>query len=288
MLSCSHGDGAPGCGSRLWYFTRSPSAPNFLPACLHTAPTRTAAGPARDFVRGLLATLAILLLQPDGSSGRDAVPGCRAAARQRPRPTVRPPSARHSKSRRSGRRGRRDAATDAAHRCGGGRSVALCPAVFDDFRPHVESGIRRSRDGAAAGAGRLAAVAIGAARHDHLPVYRRHRRASRGRWASARPNARTLNEQHNCAACPSPGRRSSWIRRWPAPMRPNHDPTRAVLVGVASGAGYEWTFGHAGQVSRTEGPLAEGVNFAADTLASRYAPASTRGHHIRRRCVLVT
>ena len=57
----------------------------------------------------------------------------------------------------------------------------------------------------------------------------------------------------------------------------NQDPTRAVLVGVASGAGYEWTFGHAGQVSRTEGPLAEGVNFAADTLASRYAPASTRG-----------
>ncbi|MGB5103123.1 MAG: DUF2066 domain-containing protein [Steroidobacteraceae bacterium] len=55
------------------------------------------------------------------------------------------------------------------------------------------------------------------------------------------------------------------------------DGARAVLVGVAGGGGVEWVFGHAGRTTRAQGSLQVGVDLAADTLADRYAPASTRG-----------
>jgi hypothetical protein len=55
------------------------------------------------------------------------------------------------------------------------------------------------------------------------------------------------------------------------------DGTGAVLVGTAAGAAFDWTFGHAGQSSRTQGGATAGLDLAADTLAARYAPASTRG-----------
>lgn len=51
---------------------------------------------------------------------------------------------------------------------------------------------------------------------------------------------------------------------------------RAVLVGVAAGGDVEWVFAHAGRSHRAQGALQEGVHLAADTLAARYAPASTR------------
>lgn len=51
---------------------------------------------------------------------------------------------------------------------------------------------------------------------------------------------------------------------------------RAVLVGVASAGGAEWVFGEAGRPAQGRGSLQDGVNLAADTLAARYAPASTR------------
>jgi hypothetical protein len=50
----------------------------------------------------------------------------------------------------------------------------------------------------------------------------------------------------------------------------------AVLLGVPGTTGYDWTFGHAGQSARGQGGLASGLGLAADTLASRYAPGSTR------------
>jgi len=54
--------------------------------------------------------------------------------------------------------------------------------------------------------------------------------------------------------------------------------TGAVLLGTAgAGAGYDWTFGHAGQTARGQGGPAAGLGLAADTLAARYAPGSTRG-----------
>jgi hypothetical protein len=50
----------------------------------------------------------------------------------------------------------------------------------------------------------------------------------------------------------------------------------AILVGAPAGTGYDWTFGHAGQSARGQGGVAAGLGLAADTLASRYAPGSTR------------
>lgn len=51
---------------------------------------------------------------------------------------------------------------------------------------------------------------------------------------------------------------------------------RAVLVGVASAGGAEWVFGEAGRPAQGRGSLQDGIHLAADTLAARYAPASTR------------
>lgn len=49
-----------------------------------------------------------------------------------------------------------------------------------------------------------------------------------------------------------------------------------VLVGLGSGGGVDWSFAHAGQSVAIRGGVAAGVDLAADTLAARYAPASTR------------
>lgn len=53
--------------------------------------------------------------------------------------------------------------------------------------------------------------------------------------------------------------------------------SQAVLVGLGQGGVYEWSFAHAGQVVQDQGSMADGIDFAADRLAARYAPASTRG-----------
>jgi hypothetical protein len=50
----------------------------------------------------------------------------------------------------------------------------------------------------------------------------------------------------------------------------------AALVGVPAASGYEWSFGHAGQTARGRGGPDTGLGLAADALASRYAPGSTR------------
>jgi len=51
---------------------------------------------------------------------------------------------------------------------------------------------------------------------------------------------------------------------------------RAVLTGEPSGAEFAWTFSHDGRTAQARGSAEEGVHLAADTLAARYAPASTR------------
>jgi hypothetical protein len=53
--------------------------------------------------------------------------------------------------------------------------------------------------------------------------------------------------------------------------------TRAYLMGTGGGSGIEWSFGHAGQLVRGAGAPAAGLDLAADELAARYAPGSTRG-----------
>lgn len=51
---------------------------------------------------------------------------------------------------------------------------------------------------------------------------------------------------------------------------------RAVLVGVPSGNEFAWSFTHDGRTTELRGPAEAGIHLAADTLAARYAPASTR------------
>ena len=53
--------------------------------------------------------------------------------------------------------------------------------------------------------------------------------------------------------------------------------TQAVLVGVSSGARIDWQFLHAGQKAQSQGGPSAGADLAADSLAARYAPASTLG-----------
>lgn len=50
----------------------------------------------------------------------------------------------------------------------------------------------------------------------------------------------------------------------------------AALLGVPGTAGHDWSFAHAGQTARGQGGMAAGVALAADRLADRYAPGSTR------------
>jgi hypothetical protein len=51
----------------------------------------------------------------------------------------------------------------------------------------------------------------------------------------------------------------------------------ALLRGEPSGGGFSWSFTHAGTSVSGSGSAADGVHLAADTLAARYAPPSTRG-----------
>jgi hypothetical protein len=51
---------------------------------------------------------------------------------------------------------------------------------------------------------------------------------------------------------------------------------RALLTGVPGGGEFAWTFSHAGSTVQGRGSPADGINLAADALAARYAPPSTR------------
>jgi hypothetical protein len=62
-----------------------------------------------------------------------------------------------------------------------------------------------------------------------------------------------------------------------AALPPEPSAGRASLIGVRSGEGFDWTFSHAGQTVKGRGSVTDGINLAADTLAARYAPPSTRG-----------
>lgn len=64
---------------------------------------------------------------------------------------------------------------------------------------------------------------------------------------------------------------------WAAgPVAPPSSASHAVLVGVPSGTEFTWTFTHDGRTTQSRGSAEAGIHLAADTLAARYAPASTR------------
>ena len=47
-------------------------------------------------------------------------------------------------------------------------------------------------------------------------------------------------------------------------------------MGQGAAGSMQWTFSHAGQSARAPGNVAAGIDLAADRLAERYAPLSTR------------
>jgi hypothetical protein len=51
----------------------------------------------------------------------------------------------------------------------------------------------------------------------------------------------------------------------------------ALLAGIGTGEAVTWAFTDGGQSVRGDGSLSDGVDLAADTLAARYAPLSSRG-----------
>lgn len=51
----------------------------------------------------------------------------------------------------------------------------------------------------------------------------------------------------------------------------------AVLKGTPGGTAFDWTFSHGGQTAQARGSLQDGIDLAADQLAARYAPPSSRG-----------
>lgn len=51
---------------------------------------------------------------------------------------------------------------------------------------------------------------------------------------------------------------------------------RLMLAGIDSGGTVSWLFRQPGQTATASGSLEDGVNLAADSLAARYAPPSTR------------
>jgi len=57
-------------------------------------------------------------------------------------------------------------------------------------------------------------------------------------------------------------------------------PAQAVLKGAPNGPQFDWSFSHAGETVQARGSLADGIHLAADTLAARYAPPSSRGNSI--------
>jgi hypothetical protein len=58
--------------------------------------------------------------------------------------------------------------------------------------------------------------------------------------------------------------------------RAGAQPGAAALLSPASAGGGQWVFVHAGQLLRASGGAADAVHAAADALAARYAPATTR------------
>jgi len=54
-------------------------------------------------------------------------------------------------------------------------------------------------------------------------------------------------------------------------------PGQAVLRGTPNGSQFDWSFTHGGGTAQGRGSLADGIHLAADTLAARYAPPSSRG-----------
>jgi hypothetical protein len=96
-------------------------------------------------------------------------------------------------------------------------------------------------------------------------------------WPAERPVTVISAPVTDSGAVDAAARRRGLPIEWSsAGMTPAAAGARAVLCGVPSGADFAWTFTHDGRTTRARGSATDGIHLAADTLAARYAPASTR------------
>lgn len=96
-------------------------------------------------------------------------------------------------------------------------------------------------------------------------------------WPVERPLTRVVAPGLDPAAVESAADQRGLPVAW-APSAAGAESTEAVAVlsGSGTGDGIAWTFTHAGERSTATGGVAVGIDLAADTLAGRYAPPSTR------------
>ena len=95
-------------------------------------------------------------------------------------------------------------------------------------------------------------------------------------WPAERPRVLIDAPVTDRAAAELAAQRRGLEIEWAAGSMLQSAPGLAALVGVPDGGEFAWTFAHDGRTAAARGSAEDAVHFAADTLATRYAPASTR------------
>jgi hypothetical protein len=123
----------------------------------------------------------------------------------------------------------------------------------------------------AAGSDRMLTVGF-----DGASVERLLQQAGLTFWAAERPLTLVdVATEDRSAAIEAAERRGLPIAWQPGAVATG--PGQAVLRGTANGGQFDWSFSHGGETVQGRGTLADGIHLAADTLAARYAPPSSRG-----------
>ena len=245
-MQVSRGQAAPGPVAWLWYFTRAPAAPNCLPLMLNSPSSVSCGGPV------LATALACLVTFLWNAPARADVPLFEIAvplsgATEADRAAGMAEALRAVAVKASGRR---EAAGNATIR-------GADPAKYvQRYSTTAERMLKVGFDGPAVE--RLLAQA-------GLPL-----------WPAERPLTLVTAPVGDPAVVEAVAQARGLPIAWSRGDEAAAGAARAVLSGIPSGSGFDWTFTHAGRSSTTHGSAQDGVHLAADTLAARYAPASTR------------
>jgi hypothetical protein len=95
-------------------------------------------------------------------------------------------------------------------------------------------------------------------------------------WPAERPLVLIDAPVTDLAAVESVAARRGLTVDWAVGTPPPPSAGRAVLTGVPSAGEFAWTFAYEGRTEGMRGTAEDAIHFAADALAARYAPASTR------------
>lgn len=242
-MQVSRGQAAPGPVAWLWYFTRAPAAPNCLPV-MRKPPSSVRCG------WPVLATaLACIVAFPWTAQARAdvalfevAVPLAGTTEADRAAGMAEALRAVAVKA-----SGRREAAGNATIR-------GADPAKYvQRYSTTADRKLKVGFDGGAIE--RLLAQA-------GLPL-----------WPAERPLTLVSAPVGDPAAVEAAAQGRGLPIAW---SRGDETTAGAVLSGVPSGGGFDWTFTHDGRSSTAHGSAEDGVHLAADALAARYATAATR------------